>query len=54
MFNQSFKINSNYVPTINNLAVYYHKVNDPKNALHYFQLSLKIQPNNPMALKSIC
>ena len=38
------------MPTINNLAGYYHKVNDPKNALYYSQLSLKIQPNNPMAL----
>lgn len=46
----SFRINSNYVPTINNLAAYYHKVHDPKNALHYAKLSLKIQPNNPLAL----
>ena len=46
----SFKINSNYVPTINNLAAYYHKVHDPKNALHYAKLSLNIQPNNPLAL----
>ena len=30
----SYRINSNYVPTINNLAGYYHKVHDPKNALH--------------------
>ena len=47
---QSFKINSNYVPTINNLAGYYHKINDPKNAIHYSQLSIKIQPGNPIAL----
>ncbi len=47
---QSFKINSNYVPTINNLAGYYHKVNDPKNAIHYSKLSLSFQPNNPLAL----
>ncbi len=46
----SFRINSNYVPTINNLAAYYHKVHDPKNALHYAKLSLNIQPNNPLAL----
>ena len=46
----SFRINSNYVPTINNLAAYYHKVHDPKNALHYAKLSLTIQPNNPLAL----
>ncbi len=46
----SFRINSNYVPTINNLAAYYHKVHDPKNALHYAKLSLKIQPRNPLAL----
>ena len=46
----SFRINSNYVPTINNLAGYYHKVHDPKNALHYSELSLSIQPNNPLAL----
>ncbi len=47
---QSFKINSSYVPTINNLAGYYHKINDPKNAIHYSQLSIKIQPGNPIAL----
>ena len=47
---QSFKINSNYVPTINNLAGYYHKINDPRNAIHYSQLSVKIQPGNPIAL----
>ncbi len=47
---QSFKINPNYVPTINNLAGYYHKINDPKNAIHYSQLSIKIQPGNPIAL----
>jgi len=47
---QSFKINSNYVPTINNLAGYYHKINDPRNAIHYSQLSIKIQPGNPIAL----
>jgi len=47
---QSYKINSNYVPTINNLAGYYHKINDPKNAIHYSQLSIKIQPGNPIAL----
>ena len=47
---QSFKINSTYVPTINNLAGYYHKINDPKNAIYYSQLSIKIQPNNPIAL----
>ncbi len=47
---QSFKINSNYVPTINNLAGYYHKINDPKNAIYYSQLSIKIQPGNPIAL----
>ncbi len=47
---KSFQINSSYTPTINNLAGYYHKVNDPKNALHYSQLSLKIQPNNAIAL----
>ena len=46
----SFTINSNYVPTINNLAGYYHKIHDPKNALHYSELSLSIQPNNPLAL----
>ncbi|MDC3086224.1 sulfotransferase [Pelagibacteraceae bacterium] len=46
----SFKINSNYVPTINNLASYYHKVHEAKNALHYAELSLSIQPNNPLAL----
>ena len=46
----SFRINSSYVPTINNLAGYYHKVHDPKNALHYSELSLSIQPNNPLAL----
>ena len=46
----SFKINSNYVPTINNLASYYHKVHESKNALHYAELSLSIQPNNPLAL----
>jgi len=46
----SYRINSNYVPTINNLAAYYHKVHDPKNALHYAKLSLTIQPNNPLAL----
>ena len=46
----SFKINSDYVPTINNLAAYYHKVHDPKNAIHYAKLSLTIQPNNPLAL----
>jgi tetratricopeptide (TPR) repeat protein len=46
----SYRINSNYVPTINNLAGYYHKVHDPKNALHYSELSLSIQPNNPLAL----
>ena len=46
----SFRINSNYVPTINNLAGYYHKVHDPKNALHYSELSLSIQPDNPLAL----
>ena len=47
---QSFKINSSYVPTINNLAGYYHKINDPKNAIYYSQLSIKIQPGNPIAL----
>ncbi len=47
---KSFEINSNYVPTINNLAGYYHKVNDSKNALYYSQLSINIQPNNPLAL----
>ena len=47
---QSFKINSTYVPTINNLAGYYHKINDPKNAIYYSQLSINIQPNNPIAL----
>ena len=46
----SFKINSTYVPTINNLASYYHKVHEAKNALHYAELSLSIQPNNPLAL----
>ena len=46
----SFKINSKYVPTINNLAAYYHKVHNPKNAVHYAKLSLTIQPNNPLAL----
>ena len=46
----SFRINSNYVPTINNLAGYFHKVHDPKNALYYSELSLSIQPNNPLAL----
>ena len=46
----SFKINSKYVPTINNLASYYHKVYEAKNALHYAELSLSIQPNNPLAL----
>ena len=46
----SYKINSNYVPTINNLASYYHKVHESKNALHYAELSLRIQPNNPLAL----
>ena len=46
----SFRINSNYVPTINNLAAYFHKVHDPKNALHYAKLSLTIQPNNLLAL----
>ncbi len=46
----SYRINSNYVPTINNLAGYYHKVHDPKNALHYSELSLSIQPDNPLAL----
>ncbi|GIR04646.1 MAG: hypothetical protein CM15mP16_00230 [Candidatus Pelagibacterales bacterium] len=48
---QSYKINPNYVPTINNLAGYYHKINDPKNAIHYSQLSIKIQPGNPIALE---
>ena len=46
----SFRINSNYVPTINNLAGYFHKIHDPKNALYYSELSLSIQPNNPLAL----
>ena len=46
----SFRINSSYVPTINNLAGYFHKVHDPKNALYYSELSLSIQPNNPLAL----
>ena len=47
---KSFSINSNYVPTINNLAGYFYKVNDSKNAIYFSELSLKIQPNNPLAL----
>ena len=46
----SFKINSKYVPTINNLAAYYHKVHDPINALYYLQNYHTIKPNNPLAL----
>ena len=47
---KSFSINSSYVPTINNLAGYFHKMNRAKDALYYSQLSIKIQPNNPLAL----
>ena len=49
-FNQSLKIKPNYVPTINNLAGYYHKRQLKKEALFYAKQGLQLQPTNPLAL----
>ena len=49
LFKASLTIN-NYIPAINNLAGYYHKINDPKNAIYYSEMAIRFQPNNPIAL----
>ena len=49
MFKAVINHKPNYIPTINNLAGYYHKINDPKNAI-YYSGAIRFQPNNPIAL----
>ena len=46
--NKSLEIKNNYVPSINNLAGYYHKANKPKQALEFSSRSMDLQPENPM------
>ena len=49
-FNRSYEINQSYVPTINNLASLYHKLNRPMEALEMSTKALEYQPNNLITL----
>ena len=46
------KLNSTYLPAINNIATLYIKLRDPEKALKHASLAYSAQPSNPIAIKN--